>query len=162
MVFESVVTDVLNRFLGDYVENLDSKQLKIGIWGGMFGTDLSWTKMQPEFCFVGDVVLKDLLLKPSALEELDLPVQTVYGKLGRCQFVSIIYAFFHQRFNNSMTLTECPIFLEPLLYSITNPCRNTISLFEFSLWHGGFEFCCINVNLYWATKNIFCLVFDLK
>lgn len=36
MVFESVVTDVLNKVLGDYVENLDKKQLKIGIWGGEF------------------------------------------------------------------------------------------------------------------------------
>ena len=34
MVFESIVTDILNRFIGDYVENLDRKQLKIGIWGG--------------------------------------------------------------------------------------------------------------------------------
>lgn len=34
MVFESLVTDVLNRFIGEYVENLDSSQLKIGIWGG--------------------------------------------------------------------------------------------------------------------------------
>lgn len=34
MVFESVVVDVLNRFLGDYVVNLDSSQLKLGIWGG--------------------------------------------------------------------------------------------------------------------------------
>ncbi|KAK3562082.1 hypothetical protein QTP86_027175 [Hemibagrus guttatus] len=33
MVFESLVSDVLNRFLGDYVENLDKSQLKIGIWG---------------------------------------------------------------------------------------------------------------------------------
>uniref|UniRef100_A0A4W6GB83 Vacuolar protein sorting 13 homolog A n=1 Tax=Lates calcarifer TaxID=8187 RepID=A0A4W6GB83_LATCA len=33
MVFESVVVDVLNRFLGDYVVNLDSSQLKLGIWG---------------------------------------------------------------------------------------------------------------------------------
>ncbi|KAF5306759.1 hypothetical protein FQA39_LY01517 [Lamprigera yunnana] len=64
MVFESIVTDVLNRFLGDYVENLDSKQLKLGIWGG-------------------DVVLKDLVLKPAALDELNLPVQTVYGRLGQ-------------------------------------------------------------------------------
>lgn len=38
MVFESVVTDVLNKVLGDYVENLDKKQLKIGIWGGKFIT----------------------------------------------------------------------------------------------------------------------------
>uniref|UniRef100_G1KEL4 Vacuolar protein sorting 13 homolog A n=1 Tax=Anolis carolinensis TaxID=28377 RepID=G1KEL4_ANOCA len=37
MVFESVVVDVLNRFLGDYVVNLDSSQLKLGIWGGRYG-----------------------------------------------------------------------------------------------------------------------------
>lgn len=38
MVFESLVVDVLNRILGDYVENLDSKQLSIGIWGGKYLT----------------------------------------------------------------------------------------------------------------------------
>lgn len=39
MVFESVVADVLNKVLGDYIENLDRKQLKIGIWGGKLGWD---------------------------------------------------------------------------------------------------------------------------
>lgn len=34
MVLESVVADLLNRFLGDYVENLNKSQLKLGIWGG--------------------------------------------------------------------------------------------------------------------------------
>uniref|UniRef100_A0A3B3RA21 Vacuolar protein sorting 13 homolog C n=1 Tax=Paramormyrops kingsleyae TaxID=1676925 RepID=A0A3B3RA21_9TELE len=34
MVFEALVSDLLNRFIGDYVENLDKSQLKIGIWGG--------------------------------------------------------------------------------------------------------------------------------
>uniref|UniRef100_A0A3B1ISC6 Vacuolar protein sorting 13 homolog C n=1 Tax=Astyanax mexicanus TaxID=7994 RepID=A0A3B1ISC6_ASTMX len=34
MVLESLVSDLLNRFIGDYVENLDKSQLKIGIWGG--------------------------------------------------------------------------------------------------------------------------------
>lgn len=34
MVFESIVTDLMNRFLGDFIENLDHKQLNIGIWGG--------------------------------------------------------------------------------------------------------------------------------
>lgn len=34
MVFESLIADLLNRFLGSYVENLDRSQLKIGIWGG--------------------------------------------------------------------------------------------------------------------------------
>ncbi|XP_055620155.1 intermembrane lipid transfer protein Vps13 isoform X3 [Toxorhynchites rutilus septentrionalis] len=64
MVFESIVADVLNRFVGEYVENLDKKQLKIGIWGG-------------------DVVLHNLILKQSALKELDLPVTTLYGHLGK-------------------------------------------------------------------------------
>lgn len=64
MVFESVVAEILNRFLGDYVENLDHSQLKIGIWGG-------------------DVVLQDLVLKQSALDDLDLPVKTIFGTLGK-------------------------------------------------------------------------------
>ncbi|MEJ1273344.1 hypothetical protein NN561_004208 [Cricetulus griseus] len=34
MVFESLVVDVLNRLLGDYVVNLDKSQLSLGIWKG--------------------------------------------------------------------------------------------------------------------------------
>lgn len=64
MVFESIVVDVLNRFLGAYVENLNRSQLKLGIWGG-------------------DVVLENLVLKQNALEELNIPIQTVYGHLGK-------------------------------------------------------------------------------
>ena len=35
MVFESVLVQVLNRFLGAYVENLDPSQLKANVWSGM-------------------------------------------------------------------------------------------------------------------------------
>lgn len=34
MVFESIVSQILNKALGSFVENLDGKQLNIGIWGG--------------------------------------------------------------------------------------------------------------------------------
>lgn len=34
MVFETVVADLINRYLGDFVENLDRSQLKLGLWGG--------------------------------------------------------------------------------------------------------------------------------
>ncbi|KAM8714231.1 hypothetical protein ACLKA7_014379 [Drosophila subpalustris] len=64
MVFEAVVVDVLNKVLGDYIENLDHKQLKIGIWGG-------------------DVVLSNLKIRENALDDLDLPVQLIYGYLGK-------------------------------------------------------------------------------
>ena len=60
MVFESVVADLLNRFLGTYVDNLNASQLNIGIWGG-------------------DVKLNHLEIKETALDELDLPVKLSFG-----------------------------------------------------------------------------------
>ncbi|XP_058492942.1 vacuolar protein sorting-associated protein 13A isoform X2 [Solea solea] len=66
MVFESVVVDVLNRFLGDYVVNLDSSQLKLGIWGG-------------------NAVLTNLEIKENALSELDIPFKVRAGHIGRLE-----------------------------------------------------------------------------
>uniref|UniRef100_F1KPF0 Vacuolar protein sorting-associated protein 13A n=1 Tax=Ascaris suum TaxID=6253 RepID=F1KPF0_ASCSU len=63
MVFESVVADLLNRFLGDFVDNLDASQLNIGIWGG-------------------DVRLENLEVKETALDDLDLPVKLKFGYLS--------------------------------------------------------------------------------
>ncbi|XP_067839210.1 vacuolar protein sorting-associated protein 13A isoform X2 [Heptranchias perlo] len=66
MVFESLVVDVLNRFLGDYVVNLDTSQLQIGIWGG-------------------DVVLNNLEVKESALSELNVPFKVKAGHIGKLE-----------------------------------------------------------------------------
>ncbi|GAB1302254.1 Vacuolar protein sorting-associated protein 13A [Apodemus speciosus] len=63
MVFESVVVDVLNRFLGDYVVNLDESQLSLGIWKGA-------------------VALKNLVIKENALHELDVPFKVKVGHIG--------------------------------------------------------------------------------
>ncbi|KAM7093260.1 intermembrane lipid transfer protein VPS13A isoform 6-T6 [Molossus nigricans] len=63
MVFESVVVDVLNRFLGDYVVNLDTSQLSLGIWGGA-------------------VSLKNLEIKENALSQLDVPFKIKVGHIG--------------------------------------------------------------------------------
>ncbi|XP_026157018.1 vacuolar protein sorting-associated protein 13C isoform X2 [Mastacembelus armatus] len=64
MVFESMVSDLLNRFIGDYVENLDKSQLKIGIWGG-------------------NVVLENLKVKENALSEFDVPFKVKAGQIGK-------------------------------------------------------------------------------
>ena len=64
MVFESLVADLVNRFLGDFVENLDKSQLSLGIWGG-------------------DVVLNNLYVKENLLDELDLPIRVLYGNIGQ-------------------------------------------------------------------------------
>uniref|UniRef100_A0A4W3I075 Vacuolar protein sorting 13 homolog A n=1 Tax=Callorhinchus milii TaxID=7868 RepID=A0A4W3I075_CALMI len=66
MVFESIVIDVLNRFLGDYVVNLDSSQLTIGIWGGK----------------------KDLILNLCLFvfqSELDVPFKVKAGHIAKLQ-----------------------------------------------------------------------------
>nr|CAD2162862.1 unnamed protein product [Meloidogyne enterolobii] len=60
MVFENVVADLLNRFLGSYIDNLNASQLNIGIWGG-------------------DVKLNNLDIKETALDDLDLPVRLKFG-----------------------------------------------------------------------------------
>ncbi|CAB4012282.1 vacuolar sorting-associated 13A-like, partial [Paramuricea clavata] len=64
MVFESYVVSILNKFLGQYVENLDASQFQMSIWGG-------------------DVKLENLVLKENALDELDLPVKVLRGHLGQ-------------------------------------------------------------------------------
>ncbi|XP_054859061.1 intermembrane lipid transfer protein VPS13C isoform X2 [Eublepharis macularius] len=64
MVLESVVADLLNRFLGDYVENLNKSQLKLGIWGG-------------------NVALDNLQIKENALSELDVPFRVKAGQIDK-------------------------------------------------------------------------------
>lgn len=48
-MFESIVSSILNKYLGVYVTNFDSKLLNIGIWSG-------------------NVELKNLFLKGSAFD----------------------------------------------------------------------------------------------
>nr|XP_039248521.1 vacuolar protein sorting-associated protein 13C-like isoform X1 [Styela clava] len=64
MVFESLVVDLMNKYLSAYIENLDASQLKLGIWGG-------------------DAVLENLHVKGDALKDLDLPVTIKSGFIGK-------------------------------------------------------------------------------
>lgn len=36
MVFQHLAIYLLDKYLGDYIENLDSQQLKIDLWHGKF------------------------------------------------------------------------------------------------------------------------------
>jgi len=62
-MFESLVANLINRFLGSYIENFDPKQLNIGIWSG-------------------DVKLRNLRLKKESLDEFKLPIDVKFGHLG--------------------------------------------------------------------------------
>jgi vacuolar protein sorting-associated protein 13A/C len=77
MVFESIIADLLNQVIGDYVENLDAKQLSVGIWAGEFIT----IKFR---CFVlGNLELTDLVIKETALDSLDFPLKLKFGCLDK-------------------------------------------------------------------------------
>jgi vacuolar protein sorting-associated protein 13A/C len=78
-MFESVVRTVLNKFLGDYVSNLETNQLNVGIFSG-----ISFLKhLQSQF--LGNVVLNGLKLKREALDKLNLPIAVYQGYLGRLE-----------------------------------------------------------------------------
>lgn len=62
-MLESLVANLLNRFLGMYVRNFDPKNLNVGIWSG-------------------DVKLKDLELKKEALDQFHLPLNVVEGHIS--------------------------------------------------------------------------------
>ena len=62
-MLESLVANLLNRFLGMYVRNFDPKQLNVGIWSG-------------------DVKLKDLELRKEALDQFHLPLNVVEGHIS--------------------------------------------------------------------------------
>ena len=63
-MFEAQVAYYLNQYLGKYVYGLDPESLKISVWRG-------------------DVELRNLQLKPEALQELNLPIIVRAGLLGR-------------------------------------------------------------------------------
>jgi vacuolar protein sorting-associated protein 13A/C len=62
-MLEPVLVYYLNQFLGKYVEGLDRDSLRISVWAG-------------------DVVLRDLKLRPEALQGLNLPITVRGGVLG--------------------------------------------------------------------------------
>ncbi|EPY53660.1 vacuolar protein sorting-associated protein 13a [Schizosaccharomyces cryophilus OY26] len=62
-MLEGLIAGLLNKVLGSYVDNLDTKQLNIGVWGG-------------------HVSLRNLSIKPEALDKLGIPIKISRGFIG--------------------------------------------------------------------------------
>lgn len=62
-MLEKYLSKIIYTFIGNYVENIDKKQLKLGILGE-------------------DLELKDLILKKTFLDGFDLPFAITFGYLG--------------------------------------------------------------------------------
>ena len=63
-MFEGIVATLLNKYLSEYIDAVDYKNLKIGL-------------------FSGCVELLNIKIKPSALYQFDLPVEVKYGRIGK-------------------------------------------------------------------------------
>ncbi|BET01399.1 Vacuolar protein sorting-associated protein [Nesidiocoris tenuis] len=63
-MFERALATILHRYLGKYIQDIDTENLNVGIFGG-------------------EVQLNDLKVKPDAFYELDLPIEVKVGTIGR-------------------------------------------------------------------------------
>lgn len=63
-MLEKVISDLLNSYLGQYIENIDHKQLGSSI-------------------IRGNLDLKDMRLKKSLFDDSNLPFQLAFGQVGR-------------------------------------------------------------------------------
>lgn len=64
MVFESVVANLLNAYLGHFIDDVNASQLQLGAWKG-------------------NVELKNLAIKEDAFASLDLPFKILHGHVGK-------------------------------------------------------------------------------
>jgi hypothetical protein len=63
-MLERLISSVLNRTLGTFIENLDAEQLKISIWNS-------------------NVKLENLQIKPTIFDSMPVPFTLHYGKVGK-------------------------------------------------------------------------------
>ena len=62
-MFESLISSILNKVLGNFIEDIDSSQLNISVTSGL-------------------VTLKNMKLKPTLFDAMPLPFKVAYGQVG--------------------------------------------------------------------------------
>ena len=63
-MFEGLLERILQEKLGRYLDGLDKENLKVGVWSG-------------------NLLLENLKVKKSALDEFKLPIKVVFGRIGK-------------------------------------------------------------------------------
>jgi len=86
-MFERQVAELLRSYLGAYVEGLDTESLNVRVWKGAPAVKVLAASMRcfahaPRANATGDVVLRNLRLRPEALAALELPLTVRAGVVG--------------------------------------------------------------------------------
>lgn len=76
-MFETLITTVLNKVLGDFIENIDPQQLNISIMNG-------------------DVYLTNMKLKSTLFDSMPLPFSLAYGQIGVIHLKIPVWNMFNQ------------------------------------------------------------------
>jgi vacuolar protein sorting-associated protein 13A/C len=63
-MFEGLIVSVLNRIIGNFVENLDANQLSISLWNG-------------------SVSLENLEIKKDLFDSMPVPFKIAFGNIGK-------------------------------------------------------------------------------
>jgi vacuolar protein sorting-associated protein 13A/C len=66
MVFETVVTSILNKYLSKFVDELAAKQMRFFAWRGT-------------------ISLHNVEIKTNSLDSLSLPFRVIHGHIGRIE-----------------------------------------------------------------------------
>lgn len=63
-MFESLLEQILQKFLGQFVQGLNSQNLKLGVWSG-------------------NVVIENVSIKPEVLEMFEIPIALKFSSIGK-------------------------------------------------------------------------------
>ena len=75
-MFEKLITQILNKVLGDFIENIDPSQLNISIKSGK-------------------VYLEDMKLKTTLFDSMPLPFKLVSGQVGKIHLQIPVWNMFN-------------------------------------------------------------------
>ena len=98
-MLENLISSLLNRFLGSFIENLDSEQLNISLWNG-------------------SVKLENLEVKPNIFDSMPVPFTLHYGKIGKIQLEIPVINI--QSSPLKVEMSDIIIFIKPKHFDLWN------------------------------------------
>ena len=63
-MFEKLLEHILTKYFGKYIEGLNGKNLKMGVWSG-------------------NVLIQNVKVKASTFDELNLPIELKFSHIGK-------------------------------------------------------------------------------
>jgi len=69
---ETLAKNILISYLGEYLQDIDSEKMCVGLWSGSLS-------------------LQNLKLKSSAFEKLNFPIKILFGKIGKLDVFSFVF-----------------------------------------------------------------------